>query len=216
MALSFPLSGSDFWGGLAVASASFSLPEAMQSSRTAGGAILTANLGERLWTCDIQLDTRSHVAAAKSAARLSILREAGRSIYAYPLDKQYPAADPTGSILGASTVTIHTLVAGNREMRLQGCPAGYVISDGDFLSFVYGGKHALHQVVVGGAADGAGVTPALEVTPNIRAGASTGLTVQLIRPFCRMVYVPGSHRPGTASRALTTGFAASFIQTLKA
>lgn len=216
MALSFPLSGSEFWGGLAVASASFHLPEAMQVNRTAGGAILTASLGERLWTTDIQLDSRSHVAAAKSAARLSILREPGRSIYAYPLDKQYPAADPDGTILGASTVTIHTLVTGNREIRLQGLPAAYVISDGDFLSFVYGGKHALHQVVVGATADGSGITPAMEVTPNIRAGATTGLTVQLIRPFCRMVYVPGSHRPGSSARALTSGFAASFIQTLKA
>lgn len=216
MALSFPLSGTEFWGGLPVVSATFHLGEALQSSRTAGGAILTASLGERLWSCEIQLEARSHAAAAKAAARLSILREPGRSIYAWPLEKPYPAADPDGAILGASAVTIYTLPAGNRELRLQGLPPGYVISDGDFLSFVQAGSPALHQVVVGGTASGAGFTPPLEVTPNLRPGAAVGLAVQLIRPFCRMVYVPDSHRPGSAARALTSGLSASFLQTLRA
>ncbi|MBP2160260.1 MULTISPECIES: hypothetical protein [Asticcacaulis] len=51
MALNFPLSISDFFGGLKIQSMSFDLPESLVATGTTGaGEILTADLGARLWT----------------------------------------------------------------------------------------------------------------------------------------------------------------------
>lgn len=219
MALSFPLQPADFFGGLRVKRVTFDLPEALEMSRTGDGAVLTADLGDRLWSGKITLVPARHADAAAISARLKVLREAGRSFLVYDTVKAYPAADPDGSILGAVVPQVASLPAGNRTLTLQGLPSGYVISDGDYLSFEYASnpvRTALHQVVVGAQADGLGVTPEIEVTPHIRPGATVGTQVTLVRAYCRAVIVPGSVTPPSAEPGrVSSGASFSFVQTLR-
>lgn len=214
--ISFPWAIEDFFAGLRVASITFALPEALRQEETQGGEIITAALGQRLWGGTITLTQGYHDDIAATDARLSILREAGRSFLVYPRHKEFPRADPGGAILGASAPIIHALPSA-REIQISGLPSGYVISPGDFLSFAYGTspvRQALHQVVVGATASAGGVTPALEVTPAIRPGAAVGAALRLVRPFCKAVFVPGSYREPAFAARLGSGPSFSFRQTL--
>jgi hypothetical protein len=104
-----------------------------------------------------------------------------------------------------------------RELRITGLPVGYVLSAGDMLGFQYGSnpvRHALHRIVVGGTASSGGLTPMLEVVPNLRPGAAAGLTVSLVRPACKARLLPDPTY-GAGRQALSRGASFDFIQTLR-
>jgi len=218
MAISFPLTTADFFGGLRVASCRFTLGGAMMQSRTEGGEIITARRGTRLWQASVTLAPTAHRAAEAVSARLAMLADAGASLLLHPLPVCTPAYDPSGAQLIGFTVTVHTLAANNVEMRLQGCPPGYTLAQGEFLGFGYGSnpiRRAVHQIVsTSVVASGAGVTPIFEVRPAIRPGALVGATVSLIRPTIQAQIVPGSANYGSADPAATGGISFAAIQTL--
>lgn len=216
-ALTFPLALTEFFDGLHVASVGFDLMENMRHSATQGGEVLVSDLGPRLWTFEVQVTTKHHADARKGEALARMLRQAGRPFFAFDKSAAYPAADPGGVILDTSTPTIHT-VSDSRRMRVQGLPAGYVLTRGDLLSFTYGSaptRYALHEVITPVTADGSGLTPLFEVSPFIRPGAQVGAAVTFVKPFCKAVMVPGSYRPGLRRPAFTEGLSFAAIQTLR-
>ena len=218
MVLSFPLSYDTFWDTLLIQSASFYLPEALETSRTAGGEVFAADMAARLWSADIQLAQRLHDNQAPFEVMLSILREAGRSFQAGDVRRKYPAYDPDGIILGTSSPVLSSVAANSREITISGLPVAYQISQGDFLSFAYGSsptRQALHRVVVGKTANGSGIATDIEVTPHIRPGASLGAAIQLVKPWCKMQIVPGSFRAGMAAKVQTSGAGFRIMQTLR-
>lgn len=219
MALSFPLSLANFLDLLPVARSPFDPGEALQMDETGGGELVTSANGERLWSGQLVLDGLTYPEAAAATALLSLVRAAGRPFLVTDLRRLGPAADPWGTILGAATPVISGVQTGGRELRIDGLPAGYVLSRGDYLGFGYGpssGRRALHQVVTGGAASGAGLSPWLEVVPEVRAGWAAAAPVTLLRPACKAIYVPGSWSPGESARGTVTGMSIRFMQTLVA
>jgi hypothetical protein len=217
-ALTYPLSRAEFQARIRVASATFHDQEQLETSGLASGQILRADIGPQLWRGTVTLVPGYHDDVQAVEARLSILRRSGASFFISDPRRIGPRSDPEGTTLGASTVQIHTLVTGNREIRLKGLPSGYVLSEGDMLSFSYSvgsvTLYALHRLVVGATADGSGVTPAFEVTPPIRPGAAVDAAVVLVRPYCKAIMVPGSVRYGTAAPRITGGASFEFLQTL--
>lgn len=215
--ITFPWGLTEFFGGLRVASCTFSLPESLQAEETGGGEVVTAALGVRLWQGEVTLAADYHAGLAAAEAAVSVVREAGASFFAFPSHKAAPAVDPDGSFLGTSVPQIASLPSA-RSLSLSGLPAGYALTAGDFLSFVYGSpeRFALHQVVIGGVASATGVTPELAVTPAIRPGAVIGAPVALVRPFARVRYVPGSLRPASYGPMIGQGLTFAFRQTLGA
>lgn len=219
MPLTYPLSLADFLLKLPLSRTPFDLGEAVAVEETAGGEMLTSGNGVRLWEGRLATEGLSYAEAAAVRALFGLVRAAGRPFLVTDLRQNGPAADPTGAILGAATPTLSAVQSGGRELRIDGLPAGYVLSPGDYLSFTYDGspgRQALHQVVVGGAASGAGLTPWLEVVPEVRAGWSAAAPVTLVRPVCRAVFVPGSYEPGESARGVVNGLAIRFSQTLGA
>lgn len=216
MALPATLPLASFFGGLRIAEAEFDLPSGQQISRTRGGEILSADIAVRLWRGTATIAAAHHADADALRARLAWLGSAGRSFLAYPSPRIGPRLDPDGAILGASTPVIHTLASNNREMRISGLPPGYALSDGDCLSLVYGSspvRYGFHQIVVGGPADGGGVTPLLEVIPHIRPGALIGAPVTLVRPVMKAI-LASAPSYGRIRLAVTDGISFEFIQTL--
>ncbi|PWE26642.1 hypothetical protein C4N9_20465 [Pararhodobacter marinus] len=215
MALSFPLALDAFFGGLPVRTSTFHLPATLAVSRTRGGAVKTARVAERLWQGQITLPLMRHAQAAQVAALVSVLCEPGRTFLVHPRPLFAPIIDPSGAALDGYVPTIESIEDGGREFRIEGLPPGYVISGGDFLSFVYGSnptRFALHQAVTVATADGAGLTPKIEVTPPIRPGAAIGAAVTLVRPFTKAVLFPPI---APISQILTTsGLTLDFVQTL--
>ena len=150
-------------------------------------------------------------------ALLALMDQPGATFLCH--DPRYigPSSDPTGSILGSRTVTIHTVASNMRELRITGLPSGYVLSPGDMLAFEYGSspiRFALHRIVVGGTASSTGLSPLLEVVPNLRAGAVAALTVTLVHPACKARLLPEPIY-GSGRQALSRGASFDFIQTLR-
>jgi len=214
MTQTFPLA-LDFFSGLSPAKCTFYLPPALKVSRTRGGSIITAKTAERLWVGSVTLPFMGNRDAAVISAQLSSLSESGRTLLARSLPFSGPRADPEGSIMGAALPTIQTLAANSRELKIAGLPSNYVLSAGDYLSFTYGSdpvRYAFHQIVVGGAASAAGLTPLIEVTPDIRVGAVTGTTVELIEPFFKAILTPTQH--GTYTSLFAEDITFQLLQSL--
>lgn len=218
MAYSFPLSVADFMRALPIAEISFDAPEQIEVNQTAGGEIITADLAPMLWQGDVRLGTMTHAEASHADVMLDLLRPAGRMFYAYDTRRPAPLADPAGLILGSTVPTIASLISGNRELTLAGLPAWYVLSRGDYLAFDYGtpSRRALHKVVTEQVQAGStGTTGAIEVTPMIRPGASTGASVTLVRASCLARLVPNTVSKGQSIRTITRDASFRFIQSLR-
>ena len=215
--LSYPLSYAQFLGALRVEEATFRLSHPQEHTRLGDGTLISASLGASLWTGTIRLAQANHPRHAKMEALLALMDQPGASFLCH--DPRYigPASDPSGVILGTRTVTIHTVASNMRELRITGLPSGYLLSPGDMLGFQYGSspvRYALHRIVVGGTASSGGLTPLIEVIPNLRAGAVAGLTLSLIRPACKARLLPDPSY-GSGRQALSRGASVEFIQTLR-
>ena len=217
MALTYPLSYAQFLGALRVEEVTFQLSHPQEHTRLGDGTVISASLGASLWTGNIRLAQANHIRHAQMEALIGLMDQPGASFLCH--DPRYlgPASDPSGSILGSRTVTIHSVASTMRELRLVGLPSGYILSAGDMLAFQYGAnpvRYALHRIVVGGTATSGGLTPLIEVVPNLRPGAVEGLAVSLIRPACKAQLLP-EPTYGSGRQALSRGASFDFIQTLR-
>ena len=215
--LPYPLSYAQFLGALRVEEVTFRLSHPQEHTRLGDGTVISASLGAALWTGTIRLAQANHPRHAEMEALIGLMDQPGATFLCH--DPRYlgPASDPTGSSLGSRTVTIHSVAGNMRELRLTGLPAGYVLSAGDMLGFHYWSnpvRYALHRIVIGGSASSSGLTPMLELVPNLRPGAVAGLTVSLIRPACKARLLPEPSY-GSGRQALSRGASFEFIQTLR-
>jgi hypothetical protein len=214
--LSYPLSHAQFLGALRVEEVTFRLSHPQEHTRLGDGTVISASLGAALWTGSIRIAQANHPRHAQMEALMALMDQPGATFLCH--DPRYlgPASDPMGLILGSRTVTIHSVASTMRELRITGLPSGYVLSAGDMLGFQYGSnpvRHALHRIVVGGTASSGGLTPMLEVVPNLRPGVAAGLTVALVRPACKARLLPDPTY-GAGRQALSRGASFDFIQTL--
>ena len=215
--LSYPLPYAQFLGALRVEEVTFRLSHPQEHTRLGDGTVISASLGASLWTGNIRLAQANHIRHARMEALVALMDQPGATFLCH--DPRYlgPASDPAGVILGSRTVTIHTVASTMRELRLAGLPSGYILSAGDMLGFQYGAnpvRYALHRIVVGGTATSGGLTPLIEVVPNLRPGAVAGLAVSLIRPACKARLLPEPSY-GSGRQALSRGASFDFIQTLR-
>lgn len=219
MPLSYPLPASQFWNDSNfIAGLSFHLTGNTVADISGGGEVFTSTRGTRLWTGQVSFARRMARETRRTDAILSELREAGASFLIYPMDAQYPQNDPTGVLLGGATPTVSFVFANGAELSVAGLPAGYVLRQGDFLSFTYGAnpvRHALHQVVRDRTADAGGAIQYLQLTPRIRPGLATGTALTLIRPVCKAIVRPRSYQPASFARVHGEGLGFEFIQTLR-
>jgi hypothetical protein len=210
------MSTSAFFEGLRVRAASFDLPTSQLITRSAGGDVMRAELGARLWRVQLELSPARHRDAEQIRSKLHLLRQPSASLLIRPKPCFAPAYDPTGSIVASSSVVLNTVRANLRDIRLGGLPAGYALTPGDYLSFTYGTdplRYAFHQVVSAATANGSGVTGDFEVIPTIRPGYAINAAVRLLRPWMKAVLVESS--TGTAGVAVTDGLSLTLQQTLR-
>lgn len=219
MALTYPLALATFVDTLLVARVTCDLPELVEQSRTAGGEQLMADMGERLWTGRIDLGPMMRTEVGRPETLIQVVKQ-GKTFQCYDRRRMYPLLDPTGSVLGASSVTILALGGDPREMSLAGLPVGYTLSTGDYLSFAYTSlsvtRQALHKVVdTTVVANGSGQTALFEVIPPIRPGAAAAAAVMLKKPFCKAVMVAGSASPSEGRSTWNEGLGFDWVQSLR-
>lgn len=218
MAYSFPLSTAQFLDLLPIKEMTFELSEAVETDETGGGEILTADLGTRLWQGEIVLGDMLPDEADDALGMLDLLRRAGGSFMVYDRGRPWPRADWQGAALAGASPVLHTVAASTREIRIAGLPPGYQLRRRDAVAWAYGAnptRYALHRLAAPVTANGSGLTPLVEVVPNVRPGASTGVAVQLVKAACKAVIVPGSYQPGRRKARLTSGASFKWQQTLR-
>lgn len=159
-----------------------------ERSTTAGGEVRGKDLGPTLWAGSFQTRVHTIDEIRQVEAQLAALDGVIRTFEGCDVRFQRPAAaasdfDDTGvTISGTPTAS---------ALALAGLPAGFTMTVGDHLAFTYGTSRALHQCVETVTANGSGVTPAFEVRPYIRPGASAGAAVSLVRPAAVFALDPG-------------------------
>ncbi|WP_291732344.1 hypothetical protein [Leisingera sp. F5] len=221
MAMVFPLPRAEFLNLLRVQEVRFQLDLQRQITGLAGGEILSAEVAPPLWRGAVSLAPMKKRTAAEVQALMAMLEAPGRSFEAYKAQQVGPAADPQGAALtGFAPQLAEVHSADPARIKLNQLPPSYELSAGDFLAFSYdngsGARRALHQVVQGRAADATGATASyLTVTPALRAGATAGAAVDLLRPHCLAVLVPGSVSYGITRGNTTSGMGFEFRQTLR-
>lgn len=210
MAVAFPIPLAQFSDRLVIDQLTLFCPQLTAESRTGGGQIIRAAMGEPLWQGEIRLKPLRPDCGRSVQAVLDLLGRPGASFLFSPKGYAGPAA----------TAILSAVAANNRDVTLSGLPAGTRIPADAFLSFTYGSsptRYAFHQVAFAATANGAGQVT-VEVSPIVRPGWTAGLTVQLGRPVLQAMRRgrdPGAlvyYRQARAS--YRTGGAFEFIQKL--
>lgn len=172
-------------------------------NQTAGGEVIRSGGAARLWRGTVALSPAYHSDAIALAARLNVLRGAG----AYFTVRDY-------RIKGSVSATLATVQA-NGTVNISGGPVGHVLKTGDYISFLYAGRMALHQIVTGGALNAAGARNGIEVVPPVRAGWAANTPIQIGSVPCRAVMVPGGFSTGQSAAIIHDGIQFNWIQTLR-
>jgi hypothetical protein len=210
MSITFPLNRSAFADRLKIAACRWQLMPFVETSGTALGQVITNEIAPRRWHAEVELARMPHAEAAAIQATIEVLGPSG-TFFFYDPAKRYPTADPDGSIVAGASPTIASLGGNNRSMTITGLPSGYVLTQGDMLSFGTGGYRALHRVAETVTAAG-GTTPSFEVRPYLRSWAVPGLAISLTRAYAKMMLEPGSFDPGTDGPVLTSGMSFAAIE----
>lgn len=213
--LAFPLPLSGFFDLLPIAKTSMKLQDNLDFSQTGGGEVIAASMGAALWTGKIDLAIMEHHEAAQVSPLINRLSRAGSFLVA-DLTRPWPRLDPDGVMLTGSSPVIAAVGSSMRELSLSGLPARYILSRGDLLSFVYAGRHALHEVLDDVSASATGVTGLFEVHPAVRTGAAPGQAVSLVYPHCKARMLPKEASSGTSENTITNSASFTWIQTLRA
>lgn len=166
--------------------------ERQEYSRAASGVTYGKSLGSSLWMGSWTTKPMRHDDALDFEARLNTLDGVINTFYGEDVRRRYPKMYPNGTF-DESAAAIHTLDT-DGQIRIDGLPAGFVISRGDYFHFDYGTptNRALHQASETVVCDGAGLSPLFEVRPHIRQGAEVDLAVSFKRPRAIFTLEPDS------------------------
>lgn len=152
-------------------------------SGSGDGRFWSAQLATPLWGV-------SYALTAQNAAHA---REINAKVYALDgMSKPFLWADPyykgpaSGARSGLDNVTIGSISTNRGSVSLQGLPAGFVLSAGDYLSIGHtGGRIYFGQFAEGGAANDSGVLSVRELRPYLPFGVGPGSRVELVQPRFR-------------------------------
>lgn len=194
--------------------ATLGLSYVQELSPTRGGEQNSADLGPALWELQAQSRELKPNDLRTWKARLASLENGAKTFKGYDRTACYPLAYPRGTWpTGLAFDGIGRLNAVNtdnyKEIKLSGLPNGYVLSEGDYISYAYGSARALHQLMATVIVVSGGISPYVEVRPAIRPGYTLTVDVDLIKPHAVMILIPGSvQAPASLNGRGTISFSA--------
>lgn len=188
MSLSFPLT--TLFDVAKIADQAFQLQSRQEMSRLASGITIAKDLGSALWSATYTTAQMANDDALTLEAKLNALDGSIQLFEAYDLRRPNPKAYTDGVFTDSGL--LNSVNANNKALSLKSLPAGFVLNPGDYLAFDYGSSRALHQIVEGVTASGAGLTAEFEVRPHIRSGYALNSAVTLKNPRGQFVMLPNS------------------------
>lgn len=206
------LSLATIFARLPIASVEWDIRRNDQLAGLGSGDVMQTELADPVWSAVVTLGRGLHDELKQAAALIRRLHGAKQPFFICDPTSLYPQADPKGLTLGASAVTVRTVSADRSILKLQGLPAGYVLTLADKVQIPYaGGRHAFHEVSETAAATAGGQID-VQVFPFLPFSLAVGLAVTLKQPACPVIVDPATHRPGTARRSVTDGAGFTVIQ----
>ena len=213
----FPLPLSDFFDLTRPMRVDYDLKGAREVLNSGGGEIVTSEYGPRLWEGSQTSHALNEAMARPLRARLTMLQSAYASfIWRIPYYCG-PISDEGGALLAGFTPTIQAVGALQRSLTVEGLPPFYALKTGDKLSFTYGTpvKYALHEIAADATADATGAIDELQLTSNVRPGIVQGEEIELIRPQCKAIIIPGTIDTGGFDKRWNAPVSFSWRQTLR-
>ncbi|CAN7294547.1 hypothetical protein LJR221_001429 [Agrobacterium tumefaciens] len=199
---------------LQVASVEWDIQRNDELSGDGSGDMWQAELADPFWKATVTLALGSLSRLKRVAARIRALEGAKESFLLVDPLSPFPAADPDGSIISGSTVTIRG--TSNRYIaQVSGLPANYALTEGDKIQIVYGTEEAPRYAFVEVSEDVVGTLGGIadiRVFPRLPMSLVIGAPVTLARPACAMIIQPTTHKPGTARRTVTEGAGFTALQ----
>lgn len=220
MAVSFPYSVAYFFDKLLIDSVVWDIQRNDEFSGLGTGQIWQAEMAPPLWLADVSLTNLTVAQGKQAAALIRRLQGSQEAFFLCDPSALYPQSDPTGSIIGSSTVQINTVPSTNaNRISLKGLPAGYVLTTGDKLQIRSTGSpddvYSFLEVSEDVTANGSGVTPAFDIFPARSGYTAVNDVVTLKKPACLMKLYPGSHNPGGANIVVNSGAGFKAIQKVR-
>lgn len=136
-----------------------------ESSRTAGGVTRIASLGPMLWRGNWMTVPVPVAEAMRIEAGLISLGGGVNLFEGHDPRHPAPAADDGTMFAG---LTVHAISGDRRELRINGLPANFTMSAGDWVSVNDGTNLHLLRLLEGGDSNLSLITPFLTVEPALR------------------------------------------------
>lgn len=194
MAITFPRDKPDV---LRFVSIRFWLQPMQELGPLRGGGVISKDLGPKLWRMEVSAPPVDETDLGVIRAWFDTLAST-EEFYAFDPIRAFPLAYRAGwgdlTVGGSAfdgTCTLADVASSNKEIDLEDLPSGFEFSPGDYLSFDYSSKRALHRVSAAVTANASGEAT-IEVRPHVRSGWDADATVTLEKPAARMLIVPDS------------------------
>lgn len=199
-----------------VAVDTFWLPDGdVRFARTRGGVPVRSQTGARLWTGGMTLAPHYPDQQREVVSLVHALQEVDAFFNVHDPMRAWPLMDPGCVELGSAAPAIGSIAADRKSIGISGLPSGYRLRPGDRFSFSYSSaptRLAYHEIRTTHFASAGGVVGGVEVTPSIRPGGVSGLAIELLRPACRAMVIPGSVRPPSRGRGIEQGASFDWVQ----
>lgn len=169
---------------------------------------LSIEMASPLWGGEVVLDWSEWPEARRLAALVRALNGPTQTFLMPNPIAEYPAADPDGTIVGASPVTILAIDADNTRISFAGLPEGYELGWGDLGEVVFGAnpeRRFVFEVWGTATANGFGNTALVPIGPFVWPGVAAGMSVNFRRPAAKMFIVPGTLREGAIRSSIVDG-----------
>lgn len=169
-------------------------------SRTRGGQVSVVNLASPVWRA--RYETYALDQFQFSAWRAWWLRLEGglHTFKAYDFERLLPQSVVKGQSTLPSSGQAAVNVSGS-SLTLSALPGGFILTEGDMVSFLVGGRMSLFSLTSSAVASGSGAAT-VQIHPAVRSGQSIGSLARISNAYCEMVPDPDSW---SAGRSITPG-----------
>jgi hypothetical protein len=171
MALSFPLA----LPFERFVSTRFRIVPLVAKTRT-GAASFAREIGPAYWSAEVSTPPHTPEELYRWLAFFDALRGGAKSFLLFDAGRLAPFAHPTHT--GTANLSA---ITNPRQVSINGLPAAFKMTAGDYIGFERTGRYSLHRVVQDATASAGGVA-AVSFEPPLAAHFQTGSLVRLNKP----------------------------------
>ena len=207
------LSLNDFNAIMRVNNYTLSLTENLARNTDGAGVTHVTALGPRLWHGEIVMSAYTKETGRQVQVLAQKIQDAGNYFLFSPPDAILPQRHTGGSLANVKVAGTATI---GYSLNLNGLPANYPLTVGDYLSIATNGIHRLYQLTSSVTASAAGTATVTINTPITAATIpAANAVVRLQAPIITVQYAPGTFQATRFNLDHAEGISFGFVQAVK-